>query len=117
MVQPGRVRFAEIEFGANNKLCRALKIKRLPSVHIHKGATGQLAGFPCGPSKFPILEAKLESYLEMTEEELKLEIENELFGDVADEISSELRKENKEVNNLTREASNGANSTTSTSKA
>eukprot|EP00547_Thalassionema_nitzschioides_P004847 CAMPEP_0194211742 /NCGR_PEP_ID=MMETSP0156-20130528/11075_1 /TAXON_ID=33649 /ORGANISM="Thalassionema nitzschioides, Strain L26-B" /LENGTH=222 /DNA_ID=CAMNT_0038939389 /DNA_START=198 /DNA_END=866 /DNA_ORIENTATION=+ len=111
LVQSGRVRFAEIEFGANTKLCRSLKIKRLPSVHIHKGSVGQLAAFPCGPSKFPILESKLDSFLGMTDEELKLEIQNKEFSDITDEIGSELRKENKKLNNPAIESSTGANFT------
>jgi len=96
LVQSGSVRFAEIEFGANTKLCRTLGIKRLPSVHLHKGAVGQLAGFPCGPAKFPSLENTLESFLGKSDEELELDKKLEESSDLSDEIINQLRKDNSE---------------------
>jgi len=96
LIKTGRVRFAEIEFSSNAPLCRSLGIKRLPYVNLHKGEMGQLAAFPCGPSKFPILESKLESFLSMSDEELKLEKKLEESGELAGEITSQLRKDKKE---------------------
>lgn len=57
------MRFGSIEFGANTGMCRNLKIKRLPTVHFYQNGQ-QLDGFPCGPSKFPILVNKIAEYLE-----------------------------------------------------
>jgi len=93
LVHAGRVRFAEIEFSANAKLCRALKIKRLPNVHLYKGTVGQLSAFPCGPSKFPILESKIESFLSKSDEELEIEKKFEDIDDLDNEIISQLNKE------------------------
>lgn len=66
VVQQGPMRFGSIEFGANTPLCRALKIKRLPTVHFYQKGQ-QLEGFPCGPSKFPILLEKVDQYLQAAE--------------------------------------------------
>jgi len=96
LIKPGRVRFAEIEYSSNVELCRSLSIKRLPNVHLYKGEVGQLAAFPCGPSKFPILESKLESFLAMSDEEIELEKKLEESGELAGEITSQLRKDKKE---------------------
>ena len=63
IVKEGPVRFGSIEFGANTGMCRNLKIKRLPTVHFYQNGE-QLDGFPCGPSKFPILLEKIDQYLQ-----------------------------------------------------
>jgi thiol-disulfide isomerase/thioredoxin len=73
LLKYGDVRFAEVEFSANAELCCTLGIKKLPNVHLYKGDLGRITGFPCGPSKFSLLEETLERFLTMTEDELKLE--------------------------------------------
>ncbi|CAB9500273.1 Thioredoxin-like 2 [Seminavis robusta] len=62
VVQPGPMRFGSIEFGANKDMCRALSIKRLPTVHFYQKGQ-QLEEFPCGPSKFPRLLATIDYFL------------------------------------------------------
>jgi hypothetical protein len=96
LVRLGEIRFAEIEFGANARLCRSLGIKRLPNVHIYKGAVGLVTAFPCGPNKFPILMEKLERYRTMTDAELSNERKMEEGGALGDAIVTELSQEHWE---------------------
>ena len=92
LVKPGDVRLASIEFGANASLCRALGIKKLPSVHIYKRSAGKISGFSCGPSKFPLLVEKVDSYLKMSTEELVFEKNMDEGGVLGDEIVKELKQ-------------------------
>jgi hypothetical protein len=94
LVQTGNVRFAAIEFGANARLCKSLDIKRLPNVHMYKGSVGQLSAFPCGPSKFALLEEKVFRFLTLSDDELKLQRTLEEGSDLADSIVTELQREN-----------------------
>ena len=103
LVQKGSIRFAEIEFGANARLCRSLGIKRLPNVHIYKGAVGLVSAFPCGPNKFPLLQEKLDSYQKMTDAELMNERKMEEGGVLGDAIVTELSQEHWEDALLTEE--------------
>jgi thiol-disulfide isomerase/thioredoxin len=50
----GRVRFAEIEFTANEELCRGLKATKLPHILIYKGMIKQTQ-FVCLPHDFKML--------------------------------------------------------------
>lgn len=55
VVDPGRVRFAEMDFNLNEDLCRRLDATRLPYVLMYQGASGtagKITGFQCGPSNF-----------------------------------------------------------------
>ena len=96
LVRKGKVRFAEIEFGTNAVLCRSLGVKRLPNVHIYKGAVGLVTAFPCGPNKFQLLEEKLANYKKMTDEELANEHKMEEGGALGDSIVTELSQEHWE---------------------
>ena len=87
------MRFAEVEFSANAELCRTLGVKKLPNVHLYKGDVGRITGFPCGPSKFPLLEETLGRLLQMSDEELRLEKTLEEGGELVDEIVTKLRDE------------------------
>jgi thioredoxin-like negative regulator of GroEL len=58
----GQVRFASIEFGANMALCRALQIRKLPTIHLYRRGR-KLAGFPCGPAKFRLLQDTIDYYV------------------------------------------------------
>jgi thiol-disulfide isomerase/thioredoxin len=93
LLKYGDVRFAEVEFSANAELCRTLGIKKLPNVHLYKGDLGRITGFPCGPSKFSLLEETLGRFLTMTEDELKLEKTLEEGGELVDDIVTKLREE------------------------
>ena len=67
VIRRGQVRFAEIEFAYNAKLCRDLGVKRLPYIHMYRGADGLLEEFACGPKDFntKVVE-KIEQYLAQT---------------------------------------------------
>lgn len=96
LVKEGDVRMASIEFGANLALCRAMGIKRLPYIHIYKSPVGRISDFSCGPSKFPMLEEKVASYLSMSVEELSFEKEMDKGAELGDVIVSELKDIHKE---------------------
>jgi hypothetical protein len=63
ILEKGPVRFAEIEFTANANLCRTLEVKRLPYIHIYRGADGLLTEFACGPKRFHLLTEAVTKYL------------------------------------------------------
>ena len=93
LLKYGDVRFAEVEFSANAELCRTLGIKKLPNVHLYKGPLGRITGFPCGPSKFGLLEDTVTRFLTMTDDELQLEKTLEEGGELVDEILMKLRQD------------------------
>lgn len=72
VVREGSIRLGSIEFGSNTQLCRSLEIKRLPTVHFYKKGD-KIAGFPCGPKKFPLLQSTVEQYIQSNQQELQLE--------------------------------------------
>jgi hypothetical protein len=91
LLKQGNVRFAEMEFGANAEFCRSLGIKKLPNIHIYKvPSPGWITGFPCGPSKFTILEETLDRLQSMKDDELQLAKTLEEGSEMADEIVREL---------------------------
>jgi len=52
MVEPGRVRFAEIDYNQNEELCQLLGAEQLPYILAYKGASGKMDDFQAGPSHF-----------------------------------------------------------------
>lgn len=93
LIAPGRVRFAEVEFGANARLCRSFGIRRLPYIHMHKGKAGKVADFVCGPAKFQQLIDKVNEYADMSAEEVMLKEDLEKGASLGDEITREFREE------------------------
>ena len=90
----GRVRFAEVEFGANKRMCKSFGIKRLPYIHIYKGKAGRLESFVCGPSKFnSLLVEKVNEYVDMNDDEILLRREMEQGQALGDEIVQGLQDE------------------------
>ena len=81
IVEKGKVRMVDVEFGANTKLCRTLGIKKLPYIHFYKGSRGRVADFICSPKKFPILLEKMNEHLAEEDEEWEGEKEEEKFDD------------------------------------
>lgn len=49
------VRFAQMEYGANEEMCELLDATRVPYILIYKREGGKMAGFTCPPSKFNLL--------------------------------------------------------------
>ena len=54
LVSQGEIRLAEIEYGANKELCKALGVKKVPSVHFYSQGK-KVDGFPCGPKKIAMV--------------------------------------------------------------
>lgn len=69
LIANGRARFAEVEFGANARLCRSFGITRLPYIHMHMGKAGKVEDFVCGPKKFQQLIDKVNEYAGMSADE------------------------------------------------
>ena len=89
----GKVRFAQVEYGANVRLCKTFGIKKLPYIHIYKAPLGKVADFVCGPKYFEErLVSRLEKYLMMSDEEIKFDSDME-YGEslmLGDEVLTEL---------------------------
>lgn len=64
IVQEGKVRLADVEFGVSRALIKSLGIKKLPYIHMYKGSKGKLCDFVCGPASFQVLVNKMNQYLE-----------------------------------------------------
>ena len=93
LLATGRVRFAEVEFGANKRMCKSFGIKRLPYIHIYKGKAGKLEDFVCGPSKFNSLIDKVNEYVDVSDDEILLRKELEEGQALGDEIIQGLQGE------------------------
>jgi len=98
LIAPGRVRFAEVEFGANARLCRSFGIKRLPYIHMHKGSAGKVEDFVCGPKKFQQLVDKVNEYADMSVDDAMLKKELEKGDALGNEVIRELRGEQSATN-------------------
>jgi len=46
------VRFAEVEYNTNKDLCKTLKVRSLPTVHMYKKGKGKIAQMTKRPSDF-----------------------------------------------------------------
>ena len=67
----GDIRFAEIEYSKNMKLCKTFGIKKLPFVQIYKAKNGRIDEFVCGPKDFNEKVVKrVEDILEMSDDEI-----------------------------------------------
>lgn len=55
ITKTGNVRFAEIEYSANAKLCKLLKVRKLPTVHMYRKGRGKIADMCCKPSQFHVV--------------------------------------------------------------
>jgi len=97
--EKGQVRFAEVEYGQNTALCKALGIRKLPYIMINKASVGKIAEFACGPKYFDErLVSRLNQYLEMSDEDLGFEQKMEGGTSLGNDILSQLSEEN--VNQL-----------------
>jgi thioredoxin-like negative regulator of GroEL len=67
VVDPGRVRFAEMDFNANEELCRLLNATRLPYIIMYKGSQGKVDDFQCGPANFAQVIQKVNEYADAPE--------------------------------------------------
>lgn len=76
LVKKGQMRFAQVEYGDNRILCKAMGISRLPFVQLYKASTGKIDEFVCGPRDFQEkVKNKVEVLLDLTDDELIFKVE------------------------------------------
>jgi len=111
VVSKGKVRFAQIEYGANMRLCRTFNIKKLPYIQIYKAPVGKLSEFVCGPKFFEErLTSRLDHYLTCNDDQLKFERdldEGEVL--VKDTLMEEVEKKNLSMGDIHSSESKNAN--------
>ena len=70
-----KVRFAEVEYNANKMLCKTLKVRSLPTVHMYKRGKGKVASMTKRPSEFQDVVMEIDRLLGLTESEMGVECE------------------------------------------
>jgi thiol-disulfide isomerase/thioredoxin len=98
VLKKGQVRFAQVEYGQNRRLCRTYGIKKLPWVQIYKaGVSGdsKIVEFPCGPKYFESrLTSRVVEYLGMTDEEIRFKENMEAGQALSLDLTPELQTKN-----------------------
>ena len=97
-----KVRFAQIEYTANAKLCKLLKVNKLPTVHMYRKGSGKIVDITCKPSLFHLVVDELHRVLDDVG---KTDDSNSNVFDVTmaagsalgEEIVASLKKEEEEV--------------------
>ncbi len=79
----GQVRFAEAEYSENAKLCKSLKVRKLPTVHIYQKGKGKLVDMTCRPSQFQNVIDELNRLLDESGEGVAKVFKGENDGEVA----------------------------------
>jgi len=79
----GKVRFAEAEYSENAKLCKSLKVRKLPTVHIYRKGKGKLVDMTCRPSQFENVIDELNRLLDASGEDISEECKGGNAGVVA----------------------------------
>lgn len=113
VVRPGEVRFAEAEYTASAKLCKSLRVKKLPTVHMFRRGRGKVADMTCKPSMFHLVVDEMRRLLDagltavpvesvaevQLEETMKMErnvnVTDTTFDGLSDEIMTLLKKKKK----------------------
>ncbi|KAL3808287.1 hypothetical protein ACHAXA_001176 [Cyclostephanos tholiformis] len=67
VVRSGRARFAEVEYATGARLCRALKVNRLPTVHVYRPGRGKVVDVTCKPSLFHLVVDELHRVMDETD--------------------------------------------------
>lgn len=112
----GEVRFAEAEYSTSAKLCKSLKVRKLPTVHMYRKGEGKISDMTCKPSLFHLVVDELhrlmdggtgalaeslpESRLEATTEPIarsNSNVTSTSFDGLADEIMTSLRTKKEKV--------------------
>ena len=97
IVKEGAVQMGAIEFGANKELCKSLNIKRLPTVHFYQRGK-KVAGFPCGPAKFALVQETIERHLLSGSQKTQSDLEHTLSqGDALMEQVSAAEADQKQT--------------------
>jgi hypothetical protein len=64
VLRSGNVRFGEVEYTASARLCKTLKVNKLPTVHIHRAGSGKVVDMTCKPSLFHLVVDELHRVLD-----------------------------------------------------
>lgn len=85
VVHSGEVRFAEVEYSASAKLCKLLKVKKLPTVHMYRKGKGKIVDMTCKPSLFHLVVDEMHRVLDDSDiaessDVTELEAETEQVG-------------------------------------
>ena len=64
VVRSGDVRFAEVEYTVSARLCKTLKVNKLPTVHIYRAGSGKVVDMTCKPSLFHLVVDELRRVLD-----------------------------------------------------
>lgn len=101
-----KVRFAQIEYTANAKLCKTLKVNKLPTVHMYRKGNGKIVDMTCKPSLFHLVVDELHRVLggDVVEKRDNGESNSKIVFDEAmvagsalgEEIVASLKKEEEE---------------------
>lgn len=93
----GEVRFAEVEYSAAAKLCKALRVRKLPTVHMHKLGRGKVADMCCKPSQFQLVVDEVRRQLDGTEEGsavTEMELPSHAVTEVAEAVATPVKLSN-----------------------
>ena len=93
VVRAGEARFAEVEYTANARLCKSLKVKRLPSVHFFVRGRGKVSEVVTRPSQFDMVERELERLLSKHRREGREEFDGQMEkgSDLVDGLMDRMR--------------------------
>ncbi len=85
----GEVRFAEVEYSQNVRLCKTFGIKKLPYVQIYKAKHGRIDEFVCGPAVFnEKLVKRVEELMDMSDDQISFLKDMEDGQNLVDELAS-----------------------------
>eukprot|EP00584_Thalassiosira_punctigera_P022093 CAMPEP_0172553886 /NCGR_PEP_ID=MMETSP1067-20121228/52232_1 /TAXON_ID=265564 ORGANISM="Thalassiosira punctigera, Strain Tpunct2005C2" /NCGR_SAMPLE_ID=MMETSP1067 /ASSEMBLY_ACC=CAM_ASM_000444 /LENGTH=266 /DNA_ID=CAMNT_0013342149 /DNA_START=165 /DNA_END=965 /DNA_ORIENTATION=+ len=108
-VHSGEVRFAEAEYSASAKLCKSLKVAKLPTVHMYRRGEGKIADMTCKPSLFHLVVDAMHRLMGDSEvQEIQLEktaislesnsnVTSTSFDGLANEIMTSLRGKGEKI--------------------
>eukprot|EP00985_Skeletonema_marinoi_P031357 scaffold37663_cov132-Skeletonema_marinoi.AAC.5 len=80
----GNVRFAEVEYSQNAKLCKSLKVRKLPTVHYYKRGGGKLSELTCKPSQFQLAIDEMNRLLDGSDTDD--DVENTIMGSKLEDV-------------------------------
>lgn len=87
LVKRNPVRIAEVEWGANVDLCKALGVEKLPSVHFYADRGVKLNAIAAGPSRFGKVRHAVARYAASSPSELAFEAKLEQGKQVVEEAA------------------------------
>ncbi|KAL3784971.1 hypothetical protein ACHAW5_010423 [Stephanodiscus triporus] len=64
VLRSGDVRFGEVEYTASARLCKTLKVNKLPTVHVYRAGSGKVVDMTCKPSMFHLVVDELHRVLD-----------------------------------------------------